>query len=265
MFTAFLHTIREAFQRRMSLVLLAVSLMAAGYYVMLFRFERAADGSVLVQTAVGLISLQEFLNFNLPGQLNHIGTFWLLLGALAAVPLLTSFHEKGWVELLVSKGVARWELLLGRYAAAFLQFAATLLLVCGVPAIHVWMGAGVSTWPFVKGAGLILIGYGATLALATLLAVIQPKVGLVSVLVFAQVFLSPLLTDRKDHFKEMPALEGVAGFFHSLLPRNDELRRMSIDIFYNQPVDSWTPLWATAIVLVVTLGAACVIFQRKSL
>jgi hypothetical protein len=117
----------------------------------------------------------------------------------------------------------------------------------------------------VKGAGLILIGYGATLALATLLAVLQPKVGLVSVLVFAQVFLSPLLTDRKDHFKEMPALEGVAGFFHSLLPRNDELRRMSIDIFYNQPVDSWTPLWASIIVLLVTLTAACILFQRKSL
>lgn len=265
MFTALLHTIREAFQRRMSLVLLAVSVMAAGYYVMLFRFEKAADGSVLVQTAVGLISLQEFLSFNLPGQLNHIGTFWLLLGSLSAVPLLTSFQEKGWVELLVSKGVARWELLLGRYVAAFLQFAATLVLVCGVPAMHVWLGAGVSTWPFVKGAALILTGYAATLALATLLAVIQPKLGLVSVLVFAQVFLSPLLTDRKDHFREMPALEKVADYFYALLPRNDELRRMSIDLFYNNPVDSWTPLWATLVVLVVTLGLACLLFQRKSL
>lgn len=262
---AFLHTLREAFQRRMSLALLLVCVITAIVYVMQFRFAAGADGQITVLTAMGPISAEAFIKFNMPGQLNFTGVWWLILGALAAVPLVTSFHETGWVELLVSKRVARWQLLLGRYLAAFAQFAVALLLVCGVPALHVWMGTGISTWPFLKGVGLILFGYACTLALSTLAAVLQPNVGLVSVLTFAQLGLSPLLAERHDQFKELPAMQGLTSFLYWVLPKNNELMRMSIDVFYSNPVESWAPLWSSAIFLVVALAAACLIFQRKSL
>jgi len=279
---AFLHTLREAFQRRMSLVLLAVCLISAIFYVIQFRFETGPDGQVTVpavmeqrevlpdgqvvsRTVVIQRPLHLFMNENMPGQLNFTGFFWLILGALAAVPLITSFHETGWVELLVSKNISRWELLLGRYLAAFAQFAAALLLVCGVPALHVWMGTGISTLPFLKGVVLILFGYACTLAFSTLLAVLQPSVGLVAVVTFAQLGLSPVLAQRQDQFKELPSVRVIADFLYHVLPKNDELRRMSIDVFYSNPVESWAPLWSSAIFLVVTLAAACLIFQRKSL
>lgn len=279
---AFLHTIREAFHRRMSLILLVVCLVTAIYYVFQVRFvttpdgqvvvptvmdrpETTPDGRVVMRTVVVERPVRSFMNENLPGQLNFTGFFWLILGALSAVPLVTSFHETGWVGLLVSKRVARWELLLGRYLAALVQFAVALLLVCGVPALHVWLGTGNSTAPFLKGVGLILFGYACTLAFSTLLAVLQPNVGLVAVVTFVQLGLSPLLAQREDQFKEHPALRGLADFLYWVLPKNDELRVMAIDMYYGTAVDSWTPLWASAIVLVVSLSAACLIFQRKSL
>lgn len=263
-------TLREAVGRRMGIALLLVAVITSIVYVTNIRFPRAATGEVMVQQGPNSAPVEMFIRFNYPSQINFSGLWWMILGVVAAAPLLTSFLEKGWHELQLTKGVARWQVLLGRYLGAVLLFAASLVFFHGVPAFHVWIGTGYKPWDFLLGVLLLLLSFASLLALMTAIAALvpNPHPGYPMIAGLAQIVLSRLLADTTDLYNTFTNFRDVAplfNFVHDVLPRNTELLWAGIDLVHTGRAESWAPVWATLVFTVVTLALACVILHRRSL
>jgi ABC-type transport system involved in multi-copper enzyme maturation permease subunit len=272
MLTIIRQTLREAMNRRMGIVLLVVAAVTCGIYLYNIRFEPSplGDGERWVRQGPNLVQPGGFVMFNYPSQLNFSGIWFLVLGVVAAAPLLTSFQEKGWSDLLLTKAVPRWQMLLGRYLGGVTLYAVALVFFHVIPALHVWRGAGYPPWQFLKAVALILLSFAGLLALMTLITVLQPNPhpGYAIIAAFAQIALSRQLADMADLRTTYTSFETIEPLFqavHFLLPRNTELLWIGIDLVHSIPVKSWAPLWATLAFVAIAMGLSCWIFQRRSL
>jgi len=264
------HTLREAAGRRMGIALLVVAALTSIVYVTNIRFAQAATGEIMVQQGPNSAPVEMFVRFNYPSQINFSGLWWLILGVVASAPLLTSFLESGWHELQLTKGVARWQMLLGRYVGALLLFTASLIFFHVVPALHVWLGTGYPPWGFLLAVLLVLLSFASLLALMTVIAASQPNPhpGYPMIAGLSQIVLSRLLADPTDLYNTFTNFREVAPLFtaiHGVLPRNTELLWAGIDLVHSGRVESWAPVWATLAFTVVALALACAILHRRSL
>ncbi len=122
-------TVYEAIRRGTLLLYFIVGVLIIGVFA-IWLGHRPDDPSVLVifgkeiPASINGISSADFLLLMLFRQ----STFWIIvLGTLGVAGLMTSFLEKGTVELYLSKPLDRWELFLGRALGASLGVAANVL------------------------------------------------------------------------------------------------------------------------------------------
>ncbi|MCH8348011.1 MAG: hypothetical protein IH901_05915, partial [Proteobacteria bacterium] len=180
--------------QRMGLVLLAISVLVPTGLLYLIRFQARDDGTVmayLFSNRVGTAA--EFVPSALSGLLQMTVGLWLFMGIFAIAPLLTTYLEKGWADLLLSKGVARWQVLLGRYGGGLALFAATLLILDGAPAIYFWARTGIAPGRFFLGVAMLGLSFASVLALMALTAMVQASPSILIIVGFMQVILSSLL------------------------------------------------------------------------
>lgn len=270
MLTVLVQTLHESLYRRMGVVLLAVSLLIPGIYLYYWisNAERLPTGEVVLRVGPrnAPIPAEMFVRGNFRGFLEIANTLWFFLGIFAAAPLMTTFMEKGWVEMLLSKGVARWQMLLGRYVAALLVYVAALFITYVVPALYVWQTTGITQYRFLASIGITIFSFTATLALMTLLGVGQPNQALLVIVGFVQVTLSRLLAERATFYPLIPYqwVKTTIDWIYRLFPKSSELQRMATDYFAKATIESWWPFWSTGVFTVVTLTLALWVFHRKS-
>ena len=265
--TVILHTLREAVFRRMGLVLLIISLLLPALYVWGFRFETQADGSVMVRSGPRVLPAEVFVPYDLKRQLEQANVLWLVLGIFATAPLLTSYLEKGWAELLLSRGVPRWKMLLARYLGAWLLFCISLLLAYGLPAMYLWAGTGYRPGRFFLGLALTALNFGAVLAMMAPVGVAQSNPALLIIAGFIQVTVSRVLVDRESVYALLnlrwprPLMDAA----YRILPKTWELGRMASGIVDARPVESWWPFWTTVVFGALMLALAAELLHRKSI
>lgn len=265
--TIFLHTLRESLHRRMGLVLLVISALVPAGLLYLIRFQTRDDGTMVAyvfSNRVGTAS--EFVQSALTGMLHMTVGLWLFLGIFAIAPLLTTFMEKGWADLLLSKGVARWQVLLGRYGAGLALFAVSLLILDGTPAVYFWTRTGIAPGRFFVGVGLLALSFATLLALMAVTAMVQASPAILIIVAFMQVILSSLLAQREALYALMSAnwLEWLIDWSYRILPKNHELLGVAVDYFRTGTIASWWAVWSSALFVAGALGVAYWLFHRKS-
>ena len=60
------------------------------------------------------------------------------------------------------------------------------------------------------------------------------------------------------------ALENITSFLYYVLPKTSDVSVIIRRLILDQPVESWMPVWSTAIFGVVVLGLGLWRFQRRS-
>ena len=145
MFAAYMHSVREAVNKRMALVLIGMAV----FFAVLFYFisqhgagaaRRHVDG-FLGEHALGPASLAVPSAMS-AGSFDHGRT--MVVPGNFRVGAVDGFSvEKGWVELTLTKGVARWKVLIGCYLSGLTLYVATLLVAMMPTAIWLWMKTGV--------------------------------------------------------------------------------------------------------------------------
>lgn len=266
-------TIRESLFRRMGLALLLISSIAAGVFLWFVRYQKLSDGSVVVlvggttqQAAAYAVS-----QFNM--LLTLTSNLWMFIGIFACAPLLTSFLEKGWAEMLLSKGIARWRVLLGRYLGALIVYTVALVLLDAVPAFYFWLRTGVKPWRFLAGAGVLLFSFAVTLSLMLLFGISSSNAALPVLIGFLQLFLSSLLgspVTRKAmlNFFTSPLVRSAIEWIYRVLPKNSELNALAQALLRDLPqgikhVDVWWPVWTSAAFMLGALACAQFFYHRK--
>ena len=267
MLTVFKHTLFESLHRRVAVILIILAVVIVAVLLMLIRFETADDGTLLATTGrMVTVPASSLLPGLMNGLLQFSLTLWLFVALFAAAPLLTTHLEKGWVELLLSKGVPRWQIVLGRYAGAVGLVAVALFVLNGLPAIYFWLRAGYSPGKNFGALLLALFSFAAVLALMNLLSVLQMGSAIPVMAGYLQLALSSMLANRTAFYAFLTSdwVQFFLDWSYRILPKHSELGGLASVFLEDGAIDAWWPIWSTGLFLVGALGLSCWVFHRKS-
>jgi ABC-type transport system involved in multi-copper enzyme maturation permease subunit len=190
----------------------------------------------------------------------------MALAVFASAGLVSAVFEPGRIELLLSKPVSRTHLLLGRYAGNVLVVSANILyLVLGS-----WIIFGVKTG--VWGAGFLLSSlctifiFSVLLAVIVLIGVLLDSSAVAIMVTFAIMIVTPILAQKATLERLLSAewSRDVLRVLYYALPKIWEVRGITQNLIMNKPVESWMPIWSTAIFGAVVLGIGIWRFQKRT-
>jgi ABC-type transport system involved in multi-copper enzyme maturation permease subunit len=190
----------------------------------------------------------------------------MALSVFASAGLVAAVFEPGRIELLLSKPVSRTHLLLGRYLGNVLVVAANILyLVAGS-----WIIFGIKT--NVWGGGFLVSSlctifiFAVLLAVLVLVGVLWDSSAVAIMVVFAIMIVTPILA-QKATIERLLSSEWsrvVVRVLYYVLPKTSDVSVIIRHLILNQPVESWMPVWSTALFGAVVLGLGLWRFQRRS-
>ena len=265
MLTAFLYTLRESLARRMGLVMIVVSFLIPAFYMYSLKVDQTSDGTYMVSMGTQKVPAAMFVKFSWFAQMNFAQTLWIFIAIFVAGALLSSYLEKGWADLLLTKGVPRWQFLLARVLGCVTLFALMMFVMIGVPGLYVGSRTGISAAPLMAAAGLLVLNFFGLVALMTLISIPVPTAALLIMVGFLQIFFSNLLVNRKElvEFLGKPWLGPPLDFLYTILPRTKEVNNLVADVLNKQEVASWAPLWWSLGLALLYLAIAAYALHRK--
>ncbi|HWQ03247.1 MAG TPA: hypothetical protein VNL38_02100 [Candidatus Nitrosotenuis sp.] len=268
-FTLVGQTVRESMSRRMGRVLLTLSALSPLFFLWKAQFTTQPDGKILVAIGEGTkIAAANFTNTLLDSLATMANGLWMFLGVFAASSLVTSHMEKGWAEMIFSKALTRWQILLARYFGSIVLFAVTLFLLAGVPALYFGARGGVPVGRYFLTLAIIVFSFSCVLSLMSLTALGQPVAAVPVMIAFLLLTLAPSLVLREELFYKYynPAwFRFTLDWLYRLLPKITELQRASLNYWRNGEIADWWPFWSSAIFLAACLALAMFALKRKDL
>lgn len=269
MWTVFVHTLKESIHRRIALALIVVAVLFFGVQIGFTHFSHDARGELVVThgSSSTAIAARTFVTTDVfPTSIVLLSNLWVLLTLLAGASLLTSYTEKGWAELLLSKGTPRWQVFGGRYCGAIGLFIITAFVMNVLSAVYFALRAGVPLGPYFLALSFILISFLGGLSLMVLVSTSQPNAGLLVLVAFLESIVSNLLASREQLTKSIPwkSVVWVIDWMYRILPKHQELSAMATRYNQSHTVSAWFPLWTTAIFIVATTAWSFWRFERKA-
>lgn len=270
MFAAYTHSVREAINKRMALVLIGLAL----FFAVLFYF--IIKVTPLEPKEMSMISLGKHMlgpaSLAVPAamsaEVSITGGLWLFLAIFASVPLLVSGLEKGWVELTLTKGVARWKVLLGCYLSGLTLYVATLLVAMMPTALWLYVKTGVSCKTLLVAILIEALGFASLMSLAAFASLTRTGASLPIMLAVFVDILSPVLASRQQGlftFVTSNWGRGILNFMYKILPKSSELVGAATGYIEFGTIKNWFPFWTTGLFTVVVLGITMWMLHRKNL
>lgn len=262
-------TLRESYNRRIGLVLIAFSVIVPVILLSLIRIEHGPDGKLQV-LMVGFHSLppETFALSTFMGLLDAANSYWVILGIFAVAPLMMSFLEKGRADLVISKGTPRWQIFLGRFLGVFALFSGTVFLMAVVPALYLWARTGVSIRQYLIAVSISVFAFSTMMALMSVAAMGATHPSMPIYLAFVYTIFSPQLAQRKAiYYQDIITWkwgQWVVDWLYRILPKTSELALASRKYLIAGVLDSWWPIWSSALFVVGALALACWLMRRKS-
>jgi hypothetical protein len=269
MFAAYIHSVRESINKRMALVLVGLGILFAVILFLFITIRPLPDGTSMIFLGPHMLGPATLA---VPAaqseEVKTTGTLWLFLAIFAAVPLLVSALEKGWVELTLTKGVARWKILLGCYFSGLTLYAATLCVAMLPTAFYLWAKTGVGVKPLLIGILIETFGFASLMSLATFASLTRTGASLPIMIAVFMDILAPVLSNRKQILFSLitsSRWQAVFDWAYKILPKPSEVMSASTSYIQLGSIGGWYPIWTTGIFTVVILGITMVLLQRKNL
>ena len=269
MFAAYIHSVRESINKRMALVLIGLAVLFAVILFFFINIKPMNDGSSMIFAGphmLGPASLAAPAAYS--AEVSITGGLWLFLAIFASVPLLVSMLEKGWVELTLTKGVARWRILLGCYFSGLTLYIMTLCVAMLPTAIWLWVKTGVSCKALVVAILIETLGFASLMSLAALASMTRSGAALPIMLAVFVDILSPVLANREKGLFSLVTSPGWRGFTtwtYRILPKPFDLVTASTDYIQYRTHGTWFPFWSTGLFIIVMMGLTMWLLHRKSL
>jgi ABC-type transport system involved in multi-copper enzyme maturation permease subunit len=262
-------TLRESMSRRMGRVLIMLAVLSPLFFLWKLRVTTQPDGTILAAIGDGpQLAAANFTNTMLDSLASMSNMLWMFLGLFAASSLITSYLEKGWAEVIFSKGLSRGQILLARFTGSLALFAGTLFVLAGAPALYIGWRTGVPVGRYFVTLAIVVFSFACILALMSISALGQPVAAVPVMVGFLVLTLAPSLALRADLFYryyDPPWFRLVVDWLYRLLPKITELQRASLGYWRRGEIADWWPFWSSGLFLVLMLALAILILNRKNL
>lgn len=189
----------------------------------------------------------------------------IFLSIFATANFIPSMLEKGHIELLISKPLHRYQLLLGKYLGAQANIAFNVVYLIIGSWLIMSLKTGIWYFQYLYTIPMVIATFAIVYALMVLVGVLSRSPGVTIMVAFSVFFLSQFLMAKDQIYaflnnKFYDYL--LEGFYHGL-PKIAELGEMNITLVLGNPIESWMPLWTSAISGAAMLSIATYIFAKK--
>ena len=263
-------TFREAFARRIfwGFFGCATALLVFLLFIMRIDVVQGANATVSLfgQTSGKLTNVNDMVNRAQAVIAMVLYFAGMALSVFASAGLVAAVFEPGRIELLLSKPVSRTHLLLGRYIGNVLVVAANVVyLVLGSWTIF-GVKTGVWGWGFPLSSLCTIFTFSVLLAFIVLIGVLWDSSAVAIMATFAIMIVTPVLQQRHtiERLLSSEWSRDVVRVCYYVLPKTSEISQIIWRMIIHQPIESWMPVWSTAIFGVVALGLGLWRFQRRT-
>ena len=188
------------------------------------------------------------------------------LAIFASAGLMAALVETGRIDWLLSKPVSRAGLLMWRFAGNVLVVSLNVwYLVLGVWLILGWK-TGVWDTGFLAAAATTTFMFLVLLSVVTLAVVLTGSAALATMLAFALMVVSPILAQHRLMVKLLDSefWRDVWRALYWALPKVFEVGRINMDLLRGRSIESWMPVWSSALFAAVILSVALFAFSRRN-
>lgn len=262
-------TFREAFARKIFWGFFGCSTALILFFIFLMKID-VVEGALATVSLFGKeMRAQEVTNIvrGVQGALAaFLYGFGLFLAVFASAGLIPTIFEPGRIELLLSKPVRRYHILLGRYLGNLLVIAFNMLYLV----VSIWIILGIKTeiWThqFLYSAGLTIFVFAVLLTIVVLIAVLSESAVLSTMVTFG-VMIAGLILAQKPTIERLLTSEwsrDVVRVLYYALPKVWDLGDIGKKLVTGVPIENWMPVWSSALFGVVVLGAGLLVFSRRN-
>lgn len=262
-------TFREAFARKIFWGLFGFATVLILFFLFIMKIDVVEGALATISLfgkegrALGVRELVRGVHSSIAVFLYSVGLF---LFVFASAGLIPTVFEPGRIELLVSKPVARAHILLGRYLGNLLVVSANMIYLV----LSIWTIFGVKTgiWgaEFLMSIAITIFTFAVLLTIVLLVAVLSESAVLSTIVTFGVMIIGLLVAQRSlaERLLTSEFSRDVVRVLYYVLPKVWDLGEISRRLVIGQPMDTWMPVWSTALFGVVTLGAGLFAFARRN-
>jgi ABC-type transport system involved in multi-copper enzyme maturation permease subunit len=262
-------TFREAFARKIFWGFFGCSTAVILFFIFLMKID-VVEGALATVSLFGKEMRAEEVSNIVRGVHGALAAFLygfgLFLAVFASAGLIPTIFEPGRIELLLSKPVRRYHILLGRYLGNLLVIAFNMLYLV----VSVWLILGIKTdiWThqFLYSAGLTIFVFAVLLTIVLLIAVLSESAVLSTMVTFG-VMIAGLIVAQKSTIERLLTSEwsrNVVRVLYYALPKVWDLGNIGRKLVTGVPIEDWMPVWSSALFGVVMLGAGLLVFSRRN-
>jgi ABC-type transport system involved in multi-copper enzyme maturation permease subunit len=192
-------------------------------------------------------------------------TWGMFLAVFASSGLVATVLEPGRIELLVSKPVERYHILLGRYVGNLLLVALNIAYLV----VSVWLIFGIKTgvWAprFLYAIGTTVFTFAVMLSVVVLAGVLFGNAAVSTMVAVALGIVSPILAQHKlaERLLSSDWSRILWRILYEALPKVYDIGRMTLDLVKGDRVEDFTPLATSGMFTVVVLALGVYVFSKR--
>ena len=262
-------TFREAFARLVFWGFYGLSTALILFFLFILKIDviegARATISLFGQSSGKAREVDELVRGLHAGIATFLYTWGMALAVFASSGLVPTMLEAGRIETLLSKPVPRYCLLLGRYAGNLLVVAVNIAyLVLGVWLILGWK-TGVWRPGFLWTILTATFIFAVLLCLIVLVSVLFESAALTAMVAFGLMLMSPVLAQTKlaERLLSSEWTRALWKGLYYIVPKVFDLGRMTLDLVMGKSIQTWMPVWSSALFGLAALSAGLVLFSRR--
>lgn len=262
-------TFREAFARKIFWGFFGCSTALILFLVFLMKID-VVEGALATISLFGKESHAQDVTSVVKGVHGALAAFLygfgLFLAVFASAGLIPTIFEPGRIELLLSKPVRRYHILLGRYLGNVLVIGFNMLYLV----LAVWIILGIKTdiWThqFLYSTALTIFVFAILLTIVLFVAVLSESAVLATMVTFG-VMIAGLIVAQKSTIERLLTSEwsrNVVRVLYYTLPKVWDLGNIGKKLVTGVPIEDWMPVWSSGLFGLVVLGAGLLVFSRRN-
>lgn len=258
--TLVLHTFRELIAKATLIILASISTLI----ILLTLF---GISSLLTQElSPGPEELETIVLQMQGGFASGLFTGILLFGVFATAGIIPDTMEKGTIDLYLSKPLARWELVAGKFLGGIAVILANIAYFLGALWLIIGLRVGIWNGALLSSIGTITLAYACAFAGTLTLGIIFRNTAIPIIGTFLYVFVLERILHSREHilyvFSDNAIYRAVIDGLHAILPQLSGMQEGFTRQILHQPV-VWDPFMQSVITSLAILAVGLVVFQRR--
>jgi len=262
-------TFREAFARKIFWGLFGLSTALIVFFLFLLKID-IVEGAMATVTLFGRtadrsMDASRLVNQTFAGIATFLYSFGMVLAVFASAGLIPSILEPGRIELLLSKPVSRAHILLGRFVGNLLVVGLNITyLIVGIWIILGWK-TGIWSLHFLLAILTTALTFAVLLSVVVLVGVLWESTALSTMIPVALMIISPILAQNRVA-ERLLSSEWSRQLWNGLyytFPKIFDMGVLTRQIVLQKPVESWMPVWSSALFGIAVLLAGIYAFTKK--